>query len=74
MKQPDFNVGDEVVVINRESRFYGKHGKVVRIVAIDSNGYEAEQPSEISSWMADICIDGEPYSFFNWPEQLKLAA
>ena len=46
MKQPDFNVDDEVVVINRESRFYGKRGKVVRIVAIDSQGYEAEQPRE----------------------------
>lgn len=76
MEKPNFKANDEVKVINKESSFYGKRGKVVRVVGLDLYGYEAPQPYSPDTfprnWMVDVCIDGEDYSFFDWQEQLEL--
>ena len=75
MKRPNFNVNTEVKVINEDSHFYGMRGRVVRIVGLDAQGYEVSAPYSPDNypcgWMVDVSIDGEPYSFFNWPEQLE---
>ena len=46
-----------------------------RIVGLDAQGYEVKRPytpdTYPQDWMVDVCIDGELYSFFNWPEQLE---
>ena len=75
MKRPNFQEKTEVKVINKESNFYGKRGKVVRIVGLDDKGYQIDLPYNSENypqnWMVDVNIDGEDYSFFNWPEQLE---
>ena len=75
MKRPNFNEKTEVKVINKESKFYSRRGVVSRIVGLDAQGYEVKRPytpdTYPQDWMVDVCIDGELYSFFNWPEQLE---
>ena len=75
MKRPTFNEKTEVKVIDKESTFYGKRGNVVRIVGIDSNGYEVSKPYSPENyplnWVVDVTIDNEDYSFFNYETQLE---
>ena len=75
MKRPTFNEKTEVKVIDKESTFYGKRGNVVRIVGIDSNGYEVSKPYSPENyplnWIVDVTIDNNDYSFFNYETQLE---
>ena len=75
MKRPTFNEKTEVKVVDKESKFYGKRGNVVRIVGIDSNGYEMPKPYSPENyplnWVVDVMIDNNAYSFFDYETQLE---
>lgn len=75
MKRPNFQEKTEVKVIDPKSTFYARRGTVSRVVGLDNDGYEVSKPytpeNYPSNWMVDVNIDGNDYSFFDYPSQLE---